>query len=51
MTILAQRCALLEIAVDPGRLYFGDDPTFEVWLSGLADAVEQAKREAYEEST
>ncbi len=48
MTVLAQRCALLEIAVDPARLYYGEDPHFEVWLSGVADVIHQVKSEQNE---
>lgn len=40
------RCALLEIAADPGRLYDGDDPLYELWLMGVVERVEAAHRSA-----
>lgn len=45
MTDLMYRCAMLEVAVDPGRLYDGDDPYFEIWLSTVLDRVNAKKRE------
>jgi hypothetical protein len=41
---LATRCALLEIAVDPGRLYDSSDPNFLVWLTQVAEKVNTENR-------
>lgn len=46
MTDLAVQCALLGIAADPGRLYDGDDPFYELWLHEVVDRVAAAHREA-----
>lgn len=35
---------MLGIAVDPGRLYDGDDPLFELWLMSVVDKVHATKR-------
>lgn len=40
------RCAVLGIAADPGRLYDGDDPFYELWLMGVCERVEATHREA-----
>lgn len=45
MTELMVNCALLEIPVDPGRLFDGDDPNFELWLSTVVDLVNSKRRE------
>jgi hypothetical protein len=39
------RCVVLGIAADPGRLYDGDDPLYELWLHGLCERVEAVKRD------
>jgi hypothetical protein len=44
VTQLAHNCALLGIAVDPGRLYDRDEPMFHRWLEGLVDKVNATKR-------
>jgi hypothetical protein len=41
---LAHDCVMLEIPVDTGRLYDGDDPYYELWLRTLAQKVEVTKR-------
>jgi hypothetical protein len=35
---------LLGIAVDPARLFYLDDPLFELWLARLVDKVSATKR-------
>ena len=46
MTTLAHNCAVLGIPVDPYRLWKGDDPYFERWLSVLVDRVSATRRAA-----
>jgi hypothetical protein len=41
---LATRCALLEIAVDPGRLYDSADDNFLLWVSQVAEKVNAENR-------
>lgn len=36
---------MLEVAVDPGRLFYEDDPLFELWLADLLDRIANKKRE------
>lgn len=48
MTDLAHDCALLKIGVDTGRLYDGDDPHYEIWLSALRDRVAATRRRVNE---
>lgn len=44
MTKLAHDCVLLGIPVDTWRLFYCDDPFYELWLTGLADRVHDTKR-------
>jgi hypothetical protein len=46
VTMLAARCYALSIPVDPGRLYDGQDPNFELWLIGICERLEAAHRDA-----
>jgi hypothetical protein len=50
VTQLALRCVALEVAADPGRLFYGDDPLYELWLIALCDRVEGMRREQQKES-
>jgi hypothetical protein len=45
VTQLALRLWALEIAADPGRLFYGDDPLYELWLIGLCERAEGIRRE------
>ena len=45
MTQLAVACALLEIPVDPVKLYESDDSLLMLWLSGVVDRVSSKNRE------
>lgn len=44
MTQLAVACALLEIPVDPIRLYESEDDLLMLWLSGVVDRVSSHNR-------
>jgi hypothetical protein len=48
MTGLAHDCAMLGIPVAPERLYDGDDPYYELWLSQVLDRVLDSKRQQAE---
>ena len=39
---------MLEIAVDPGRLFYGEDSVYERWLYSLVDRVASTKRKQAE---
>lgn len=46
MTQLAFRLGYADmLAVDPARLYYGDDPTYENWLWTVLDMVNIKRRE------
>jgi hypothetical protein len=44
------RCALLEIAVDPGRLYDTSDPNFLIWVSEVTELVNAENRRQSEKA-
>lgn len=44
MTDLAHDAVLLGIPIDTWRLYAGDDPDYELWVSLLVDRVTSSKR-------
>jgi hypothetical protein len=44
VTMLAHNCAVLGISVDTYRLFSGDDPHYELWLSLLAEKVQATHR-------
>jgi hypothetical protein len=44
VTTLAVACALLEIPVDPGRLYDSDDPAYLGWLGQVVEQVNSRHR-------
>ena len=46
MTELALSCALLELPVDPHRLYTEDDQLFFLWLQNIVEQVVMARRKA-----
>lgn len=46
MTTLVVRCVALEVPVDPGRIYDGEDPMYELWLTSVCDRVEALRRQA-----
>jgi hypothetical protein len=46
VTILAHDAALAGLSVDTTRLYDGDDPYYELWLSALIDRLIETKRSA-----
>lgn len=51
MTDLAVQATLLEVPVNLDRLYDGDDPNYELWITEVVDrvgAVHRAKRKEVE---